>query len=74
MSAHLNHHDEGMGISHRKFDHSSSFIYSQNAQFDVQSYLRLFDRREMLLTARVLAKASGFTIANALDATTLSIS
>lgn len=35
-------------------------------QFDVQFYLRLFDIREMLLTARVLAKASRFTIANGL--------
>lgn len=43
-------------------------------QFDVQFYLRPFERREMLPTAQVLAKASCFTIANASDMTVFSIS
>lgn len=40
--------------------------FTLKMQFDVRFYLRLFDIREMLLIARVLAKASRFTIANGL--------
>lgn len=58
-------------IPNLKFYNSFSLIYCQNAQVNVQFYVRLFEIRKILLTAWVLVKVLRFTIENTSYKTTL---